>query len=93
MKRLRVAIAGLTACSGCQLTLLNCEDELPDLLELFDFNFFPMACSPALLEGEYDVALTHRGAAANRKNRAPENDRQRHPAQPPRGVPHCPADR
>ena len=57
MKRLRVAIAGLTACSGCQLTLLNCEDELPDLLELFDFNFFPMACSPALLEGEYDVAL------------------------------------
>lgn len=57
MKKLRVAIAGLTACSGCQLSLLNCEDELPDMLKLFDFMFFPMACSPAVLEGEYDAAL------------------------------------
>lgn len=57
MRRLRVAIAGLTACSGCQLALLNCEDELPALLELFEFHFFPMAASPALLSGEYDAAL------------------------------------
>jgi len=57
MKKLRVAIAGLTACSGCQLSLLNCEDELPGVLELFEFHYFPMASSPALLEGEYDVAL------------------------------------
>ena len=57
MKKLRVAIAGLTACSGCQLSLLNCEDELPGVLELFEFHYFPMASSPALLEGEYDAAL------------------------------------
>jgi coenzyme F420-reducing hydrogenase gamma subunit len=57
MKRVRLAIAGLTACSGCQLSLLNCEDELPALLEQFDFHFFPLASSPAVLEGEYDVAL------------------------------------
>lgn len=57
MKRLRLAIAGLTACSGCQLTLLNCEAELPLLLEKVEFHFFPMACSPAILEGEYDAAL------------------------------------
>lgn len=57
MRRLRLAIAGLTACSGCQLSLLNCEDELPDLLELFEFHYFPMACTPALLTGEYDAAL------------------------------------
>ncbi|MFH1027176.1 MAG: NADH:ubiquinone oxidoreductase, partial [Pseudomonadota bacterium] len=57
MKRLRLAIAGLTACSGCQLSLLNCEAELPQLLETIDFHYFPMACSPALLEGEYDAAL------------------------------------
>ncbi len=57
MRRLRIAIAGLTACSGCQLSLLNCEDELPVLLEMFDFQFFPMATSPALLAGEYDAAL------------------------------------
>lgn len=55
--KLRLAIAGLTACSGCQLTLLNCEDELPGVLEQFDFQFFPMACSPAQLDGEYDAAI------------------------------------
>lgn len=57
MKRLRLAIAGLTACSGCQLTLLNCEAELPEMLEMFDFSFFPLACSPAVLAGEYNAAL------------------------------------
>ncbi len=57
MRKLRVAIAGLTACSGCQLSLLNCEDELPGLLEQIEFHYFPMALSPALLEGEYDAAL------------------------------------
>ena len=57
MRKLRLAIAGLTACSGCQLSLLNCEDELPLLLAQFEFHFFPMACSPALLEGEYDAAI------------------------------------
>jgi coenzyme F420-reducing hydrogenase gamma subunit len=57
MRRLRIAIAGLTACSGCQLSLLNCEDELPRMLELFEFHYFPMASSPALMEGEYDAAL------------------------------------
>lgn len=57
MKRLRLAIVGLTACSGCQLTLLNCEAELPRLLALVEFHYFPLACSPALLEGDYDAAL------------------------------------
>ena len=57
MRKPRLAIAGLTACSGCQLSLLNCEDELPGLFEKFEFHFFPMACSPALLDGEYDTAL------------------------------------
>jgi len=57
MTRLRIAIAGLTACSGCQLSLLNCEAELPALLEQVDFHFFPLACSPALLVGEYQAAL------------------------------------
>lgn len=57
MKKLRIAIAGLTACSGCQLSLLNCEDELPWLLERFEFHYFPLASSPALLSGKYDAAL------------------------------------
>lgn len=57
MKRIRIAIAGLTACSGCQLTLLDCESELPELLEHVSFDCFPLACSPSLLVGSYDAAL------------------------------------
>lgn len=57
MNRPRLAIAGLTACSGCQLSLLNCEAELPLLLEQMAFSFFPLACSPVRLEGCYDAAL------------------------------------
>lgn len=57
MRKLRLAIAGLTACSGCQLSMLNCERELPGLLEQFELQFFPLASSPALLSGEYDAAL------------------------------------
>lgn len=57
MRKLRLAITGLTACSGCQLSLLNCEDELPELLLRFEFNYFPMANSPAHLAGEYDAAI------------------------------------
>jgi len=57
VKRLKIAIVGLTACSGCQLSLLNCEAELPELLNLIDFSLFPLACSPAVIEGDYDAVL------------------------------------
>lgn len=57
MKRLRLAIVGLTGCSGCQLTLLNCEDELLQLAERFEFACFPLACSTQSSVGPYDVAL------------------------------------
>lgn len=57
MKKIRLAIAGFTACSGCQLTLLNCENELLQIAEHFEFAYFPLACSPALIDGLYDVAL------------------------------------
>jgi sulfhydrogenase subunit delta len=59
--RPRLAIAGLTACSGCQLTLLNCEEELPEIAERFELVYFPLGqsgappdlphCDAALLEG------------------------------------------
>lgn len=57
MKRLRIAIAGLTACSGCQLTFLNCEEELPRLLDHISIEYFPLACDPASDIPELDAAL------------------------------------
>jgi len=57
MTRPRLAIAGLTACSGCQLTLLNCEEQLAQLLERFEVVYFPLAQSGAPDEERYDAAL------------------------------------
>jgi sulfhydrogenase subunit delta len=69
MNRPRLAIAGLTACSGCQLTLLNCEEELPEIAGKFDLVYFPMAqsegagrmnpsaLSPPSPGGLFDVAI------------------------------------
>jgi sulfhydrogenase subunit delta len=57
MKRPIIAMAGLTACSGCQLTLLNCEPELPVLAERFDFDYFPMGVTERYITGPIDVAF------------------------------------
>ncbi len=57
MKRPVIAMAGLTACSGCQLTLLNCETELPILAERFDFDYFPMGITERYITGPIDVAF------------------------------------
>jgi coenzyme F420-reducing hydrogenase gamma subunit len=57
MIRPRLAIAGLTACSGCQLTLLNCEYELPEIARLFELVSFPMGESGPEPQGAFDVAI------------------------------------
>lgn len=57
MTRPTLAIAGLTACFGCQLTLLNCEAELPSLAECLDFTYFPMATSRNDIERDFSAAL------------------------------------
>jgi sulfhydrogenase subunit delta len=57
MNRPKLAIAGLTACSGCQLTLLNCEEELPEIARLFDLAFFPMGESVSHPEAVFDAAI------------------------------------
>jgi coenzyme F420-reducing hydrogenase gamma subunit len=57
MKKPRLAIAGLTACSGCQLTLLNCEEEFPTIADKFSIDYFPMGESVAEPEGVYDAAI------------------------------------
>jgi len=57
MKKLTIAIAGLTACSGCQLTLLNCEDELPEIAHRFCVNYFPMGHTKRFSSGPTEVAF------------------------------------
>lgn len=56
MSKPRVGIYGLTSCAGDQLVLLNCEDELLDILSSIDLRSFIMAHSDNP-EGELDVAF------------------------------------
>jgi coenzyme F420-reducing hydrogenase gamma subunit len=53
----KVGIHGLTGCSGDQLMILNCEDELLDIISAIDLRFFPTATSKNDEECELDIAL------------------------------------
>lgn len=54
--RPRVAVFKFASCDGCQVSILNLEDELITLAEHLDFAFFLEASSRAE-PGPYDVAL------------------------------------
>jgi sulfhydrogenase subunit delta len=45
MGKPKVGIYGLTSCAGDQLVILNCEDELLDIVGALDIKSFPMAIS------------------------------------------------
>ena len=57
MSKPTVGIFGLTGCAGDQLTILNCEDRLLDLVALIDIRDFSMASSLNNEECPLDVAL------------------------------------
>ena len=52
----KLAVWKFASCDGCQLTLLNCEDELMALAARVDIANFPEA-SRAVVKGPYDVSL------------------------------------
>jgi len=51
-----LAVWKFASCDGCQLTLLNCEDELIPLSGAVEIAYFPEA-TRAVVEGPYDVSL------------------------------------
>ena len=51
-----VAVYKFSSCDGCQLSLLNMEDELLDLAQAVDFAFF-LEATRASKSGPYDIAL------------------------------------
>ena len=55
-RRPRLAVWKFASCDGCQLTLLNCEDELLALAGEVEIAYFPEA-TRAVVEGPYDVSL------------------------------------
>ncbi len=52
----KVAVWKFASCDGCQLSLLDCEDELLSVANAVDIAYFPEA-SGAIKKGPYDVSL------------------------------------
>ncbi len=67
MHRPTVGIFGLTGCAGDQLVILNCEDELLDIVAAVDLRDFLMATSANDTECPLDVALVE-GAVMTRRD-------------------------
>jgi len=56
MAKPKLAVWKFASCDGCQLTLLNCEDELIPLAGEVEIAYFPEA-TRAVVEGPYDLSL------------------------------------
>jgi coenzyme F420-reducing hydrogenase gamma subunit len=55
-KKPKLAVWKFASCDGCQLSLLDCEDELLDVVGEVDLAYFPEA-TRAEMRGPYDVSL------------------------------------
>ncbi len=55
-RRPRLAVWKFASCDGCQLSLLDCEDELLALADRVEIAYFPEA-SRRMLPGPYDLSL------------------------------------
>lgn len=52
----KLAVWKFASCDGCQLTLLDCEDELLEITEHVTLAYFPEA-TRAVVRGPYDISL------------------------------------
>ncbi len=55
-RKARLAVFKFASCDGCQLSLLDCEDELLALTDRVEIAYFPEATSVSL-KGPYDIGL------------------------------------
>ena len=55
-KRPKLAVWKFASCDGCQLSLLDCEEELLAIAETVEIAYFPEA-TRAVVEGPYDLSL------------------------------------
>src|SRR3974377_430840 len=67
MAKPTVGIFGLTGCAGDQLVILNCEDQLLDVLAAVDLRDFLMGASANDTTCELDLALVD-GAIVSKKD-------------------------
>jgi coenzyme F420-reducing hydrogenase gamma subunit len=66
MKRPRIGVFKFTSCDGCQLSVLNLEEELLDLVGLFEVAYFREATDKPL-RGHFDIALVEGSLTTERQ--------------------------
>jgi coenzyme F420-reducing hydrogenase gamma subunit len=76
MKRPRIGVFKFTSCDGCQLSVLNMEDELPDFVNLFQVAYFREATDKPL-RGHFDIALVEGSISTDRQRRQAVEVRER----------------
>lgn len=52
----KLAVWKFASCDGCQLSLLDCEDELLNIVDVIDIAYFPEA-TRAVMKGPYELSL------------------------------------
>jgi sulfhydrogenase subunit delta len=67
MTRPKIGIYGLTGCAGDQLNILNCEDALLELFDIFEFPSFVMASSAHDESVKLDIAFVE-GSVSTEKD-------------------------
>ncbi len=55
-KRPRIAVFKFASCDGCQLTMLDCEDELMEIASAVEICYFPEA-TRKVIKGPYDIGF------------------------------------
>jgi len=77
MSKPKVGIYGLTGCAGDQLVILNCEDELLDIVGALDIRSFSMATSESNDECSWDVVFVEGTVVQPRDEEILQNLRNR----------------
>lgn len=62
-KKLKLAVWKFSSCDGCQLSLLDCEDQLLEVAQAVDIAYF-LEATTATAPGPYDISLVE-GSIAN----------------------------
>ncbi len=68
MKRHRIGVFKFTSCDGCQLSILNLEDELLELIEFFDIAYFREALDRAPLK-QFDIGIVEGSISTDRQKK------------------------
>jgi sulfhydrogenase subunit delta len=68
MKRPRIGVFKFTSCDGCQVSILNLEEDLLDLLQFFDIAYFREALDKSPVR-EYDLGIVEGSISTDRQKK------------------------